>query len=78
VRENVTTLGRPQTRSANVVSRLRYVPMAGGGSATMSCTLSVRPWLHSDNFSELVDFMKTQASYKNETPAIVSITRLGV
>jgi hypothetical protein len=53
-------------------------PLSGGGSATMSCTLSVRPWLHSDNFSELVDFMKTQASYKNETPAIVSITRLGV
>lgn len=47
------------------------------GSATMSLTCAMRPWLHSDNYSDLVAYVKTQADSKTTTPNIVSITRLG-
>ena len=43
----------------------------------MSLTCGMRPWLHSDNYSELVAYVKTQADNKTATPNIVSITRLG-
>ena len=47
------------------------------GSATMSMTCEVRPWLHSDNYQELVAYVKAQADSTTTTPNIVSITRLG-
>ena len=49
-----------------------------GGYATISCTCSVAPWLHNDNFSELVEYIKTQANSNTVTPNIVNITRLWV
>jgi hypothetical protein len=52
-------------------------PIEGGGWATLSCTCSVRPWLHHDNYQDLVAYVQTQADNKSVTPNVVSITRLG-
>ena len=47
------------------------------GYATMSLTCSVRPWLHADNYPELVAYVATQAGADGVKPNIVSLTRLG-
>lgn len=47
------------------------------GFSVISMTVSVRPWLHADNYSELVDYVKTQADRIVGTPSITSITKLG-
>ena len=52
-------------------------PLGGGGYATLSCTCGIAPWLHHENYQDLVAYVKTQADNKAATPNIVSITRLG-
>ena len=47
------------------------------GFSVISMTVSVRPWLHADNYSELVAYVKTQAERPVGTPSITSITKLG-
>ncbi len=46
-------------------------------SSVMSLTVKVAPWIHEDNYCEVVDFVKTQATRPATTPSITSITRLG-
>jgi hypothetical protein len=47
------------------------------GYATMSLTCYVRPWLHADNYQELVAYVAMHADTKEAKPNIVSLTRLG-
>lgn len=47
------------------------------GSSVMSLTCRVTPWLHEDNYRELVNYVKSQAERPTTTPSITSITRLG-
>jgi hypothetical protein len=47
------------------------------GHATMSLTCSVRPWLHVENYPELVAYVATQAHVAGAKPNIICITRLG-
>ena len=50
-----------------------------GGKAALSLTCSVRPWLHHDNFLDLVEYVDSQAgTEKGGKPNIVSLTRLGL
>ncbi len=47
-------------------------------STTMSMTVTLRPWLHSDNYMELIDFLHKQATRPTaDMPVITSITKLG-
>ena len=46
-------------------------------TSVMSLTVRVAPWIHEDNYCEVVDFVKTQATRPATTPSITSITRLG-
>lgn len=47
------------------------------GFSVMSMTVSVRPWLHADNYSELVAYLKANAAQCVGTPNITSLTKLG-
>jgi len=47
-----------------------------GSQLSMTCTM--KPWLHADNYRELVDFVKSQAPGAVSDPSITSITRLGI
>jgi len=49
----------------------------GGGYGTVTCTCSVAPWLHIDNYPDLLAYVKTQASSSAATPNIIGVTRLG-
>lgn len=48
------------------------------GLSVLSLTVTVKPWLHTDNYRELVDYVQSQAIRPNNTPNITSITKLGV
>jgi hypothetical protein len=43
----------------------------------ISMTITVKPWLHVDNYAEIVAYVKTQATRCVDTPNITSVTRLG-
>jgi len=47
------------------------------GFSVISMTVSVRPWLHADNYSELMAYVKKQAEQPVGTPSITSVTKLG-
>lgn len=47
------------------------------GHATISMTVTVTPWIHVDNYKDLVDYVHTKATGAEATPTITSITRLG-
>ena len=48
------------------------------GFSIISLQLSIRPWLHKDNYQELVDYVNEKATNPSSTPSITSITRLGI
>jgi hypothetical protein len=49
------------------------------GTSTLSMTVTLRPWLHRDNYRELVEYLHTQATRATPAmPVITSITKLGV
>lgn len=48
------------------------------GTANISMTVIVRPWLHDDNYNELVKHVESRAIGTKSTPSITSITRLGL
>lgn len=46
--------------------------------STLSMTVTLLPWLHIDNYRELVEYLHTQATRPTkDMPVIVSITKLG-
>lgn len=47
------------------------------GFSVISLTVDMLPWLHTDNYKELVDYVETQADRIVGKPTITSITRLG-
>ncbi len=47
------------------------------GMSVISMTVRIRPWLHDDNYRELMDYIKSQAVRAAEMPSITSITKLG-
>ena len=48
------------------------------GFSTMSLTVAIKPWLHGDNYKELVEFVNKEATRPSSTPTITSITKLGL
>jgi hypothetical protein len=48
------------------------------GYSVISLTVDMLPWLHTDNYKELIDHMNSQADRPVGLPTITSITRLGV
>lgn len=38
----------------------------------------MRPWIHVDNYAELMDFIKREATRPASAPSITSITKLGI
>lgn len=47
-------------------------------TSTLSMTVTLRPWLHVDNYLELVEYLHSQAVRPTkEMPVITSITKLG-
>ena len=47
------------------------------GHATISMTVTMTPWIHVDNYKDLVNYVHTKATRAKATPTITSITRLG-
>jgi hypothetical protein len=43
----------------------------------LSMTVSVRPWIHRDNYADLVAYVKTQATGCVGEPNITGLTKLG-
>ena len=41
-------------------------------------TVTMRPWLHIDNYMELVNYIKSEATRPASTPSITSVTKLGI
>lgn len=48
------------------------------GFSVISLTVTVKPWIHSDNYREVVDFVEAKADRPSSTPSIISITKLGL
>lgn len=48
------------------------------GMVTSSMILNVNPWIHNDNYHEVVSFVRDQVEKTNSTPTITSITKLGI
>lgn len=46
------------------------------GMVVMSLTCDVTPWIHEDNYSHVLEFVKSQATRPATMPSIISITRL--
>jgi len=47
------------------------------GFSTISMTVTVRPWLHVDNYKELVEYVHGECGERASKPTITSITKLG-
>jgi hypothetical protein len=47
------------------------------GFRTISLTVKIRPWLHRDNYLELVDYIHSECEKRATRPTITSITKLG-
>jgi hypothetical protein len=47
------------------------------GFSVISLTVDVRPWLHTDNYKELVDYVESRTERIAGRPTITSITKLG-
>jgi hypothetical protein len=47
------------------------------GFSVVSMTVSVRPWLHADNYRDLVAYVQSQAVRPMGPPNITSVTKLG-
>ena len=47
------------------------------GISVISMTVSVRPWLHSDNYRDLVEHVHSHAVRPAGPPTITSVTKLG-
>lgn len=47
------------------------------GYSVLSMTVSVKPWIHRDNYAEVVAYVKTQATGCIGEPNITSLTKLG-
>lgn len=48
------------------------------GFTALSMTCSIRPWLHRDNYRELMDLVSVESPQASSTPSITSITKLGL
>lgn len=46
-------------------------------TSVMSLTVRVAPWIHEDNYREVLEWVQTQATRPAAMPCITSITRLG-
>jgi hypothetical protein len=47
------------------------------GWYVISMTATVSPWIHADNYREVVDYVKTQCDLPTGNPNITSLTKLG-
>lgn len=47
------------------------------GTSVISLTVYVMPWIHEDNYPDVVAYIESQADKPAMTPCITSITRLG-
>ena len=47
------------------------------GTATISMTVTVRPWIHADNYKDVVDYVHSLSERPVAMPTITSITKLG-
>ena len=48
------------------------------GFSTISLTVKMLPWLHRDNYRELVEYVHSECEKPAAIPTITSITKLGV
>lgn len=52
------------------------------GTATLSMTVTIRPWLNLSNYMGLIDLVKSEAdsstNIPTNTPNIVCVTKLGI
>ena len=48
------------------------------GFSVLAMTVTMRPWLHVDNYTELVNYIKSEATRPASTPSITSVTKLGI
>jgi hypothetical protein len=47
------------------------------GFSTISLTVKMFPWLHRDNYRDLVAYVHSECEGRATTPTITSITKLG-
>lgn len=47
------------------------------GWSVISLTINVSPWIHRENYKEIVDFVGSEAEKIVGSPTITSITKLG-
>ena len=47
------------------------------GFSVISLTVDVKPWIHADNYREVVDYVGSKAERIVGSPTITSITKLG-
>jgi hypothetical protein len=48
------------------------------GWSTVSLIVTMRPWLHVDNYKDLVQYVEESSDSPSYTPVIINISRLGV
>lgn len=47
-------------------------------TSILSMTVNIKPWLHQDNYIELVDYIKGECTRTVTKPVITSITKIGI
>lgn len=47
------------------------------GFCTASMTVTISPWLHQDNYKDLVEYIHSQCEARSSVPSITSVTKLG-
>ena len=47
------------------------------GLSTIALTVSMRPWLHRDNYRALMEYVQSECDQPNAMPTITSVTKLG-
>lgn len=77
VRKVLRAIARDMGVSTSYHVAARY-HTTGMHQADMSMTCRIIPWLHSDNYKDLVAYIASQATNSTETPCITSITKLGL
>lgn len=48
------------------------------GWSVLSLTVTARPWIHEDNYIQLLEAVKSEAERPTRMPSITSITKLGI
>lgn len=74
IRKIFASMGRSETYHVSA----SYIPKGNSGLAITSMTVKVTPWLHEDNYCQLIEFVKTKCNDVDGSPTITSITKLGL